>query len=790
MKLTKYLMILLLTALIVNAQWREVDTGIPEGKFVQYIEPVNENVLWACIQSEIGYETCNLLIRSTDGGVSWELKTNTAAPATYNNSRVTAIDENTAWVAMFDNSGSTSGGIFKTTDGGDSWTQQTTAFSPNSGGFVNGVHFFDPDNGLCLGDPNGGYFEVYTTTNGGDNWVRVLQTDIPASPPSEFGTVLTLYHYNNNFWFSTLSYPYYPGKRRIFRSTDMGHTWSVSELSNNTNEHVNTFAFEDENNGLATNLSNVIAKTTDGGVTWNNITGPDWLSVAMLSAMPGKPGTYFGSSEFVCGDQILNTVVYTTDGGSTWARDYISENWPRVSMYSSSAGWVSEMNSTKILKWEVPDSKFLAACPSSLEFDGFLLGYSSSDQEITISNFGTDPLQIDGINTATNHFVLENLPIFPLALSPFESVQFSIYFDPQSAQTISDSIIFQSDAGNSMNINLSGAGMLFAPAKVDEIYFGGDSLVIYNSLFTQVISSGNLEMPKAAGLTIKKDDKHLYAVYGQNDFSEVYQICPETFKIFKMTRISIANITCAVFDNSGILYGASNSGDLFTIDMENDTYTLIGNNGLIISGIDFHPQTNELWCCVSSGTDKDAIYKLNPQTAESTIIGKTGDNKGALSLSFDSAGNLYILKGGGFAKNSIWSVDQSNGSGTEVIEFNRKDLTSISFSTSVVTEVEKEATEIIPTEFMLHQNYPNPFNPSTKIKFVIPAIEAGHATSLQTKLIVFDILGKEKATLVNETKAPGMYEIEFNASNLPSGIYFYSLSVGNFYETNKMMLLK
>ncbi|GBD87649.1 LVIVD repeat protein [bacterium BMS3Abin03] len=93
-----------------------------------------------------------------------------------------------------------------------------------------------------------------------------------------------------------------------------------------------------------------------------------------------------------------------------------------------------------------------------------------------------------------------------------------------------------------------------------------------------------------------------------------------------------------------------------------------------------------------------------------------------------------------------------------------------------------------PASFKLFQNYPNPFNPSTKIKFTIPNV----GTSLMkfVQLNVYDVLGNEVATLVNEYKPAGEYEVEFNAENLPSGIYFYQLRAGSFIQTKKMILIK
>ena len=106
-----------------------------------------------------------------------------------------------------------------------------------------------------------------------------------------------------------------------------------------------------------------------------------------------------------------------------------------------------------------------------------------------------------------------------------------------------------------------------------------------------------------------------------------------------------------------------------------------------------------------------------------------------------------------------------------------------------VTSVEDE---IAVTEFKLEQNYPNPFNPSTKIKFTISSNVKRETSNVSLK--VYDVLGNEVATLVNEEKAAGIYEVSFsaagNAYTLTSGIYFYQLTAGSFSITKKMILLK
>ncbi|MCU7490626.1 MAG: T9SS type A sorting domain-containing protein [Bacteroidota bacterium] len=97
-------------------------------------------------------------------------------------------------------------------------------------------------------------------------------------------------------------------------------------------------------------------------------------------------------------------------------------------------------------------------------------------------------------------------------------------------------------------------------------------------------------------------------------------------------------------------------------------------------------------------------------------------------------------------------------------------------------EIEKISSEKV-TDYAMSQNYPNPFNPSTIISYQLP--KASKVT-----LRIYDVLGKEVTTLVDEVKGEGKYSVEFNASNLPSGIYVYEIRANDFVKSGKMMLLK
>ena len=106
----------------------------------------------------------------------------------------------------------------------------------------------------------------------------------------------------------------------------------------------------------------------------------------------------------------------------------------------------------------------------------------------------------------------------------------------------------------------------------------------------------------------------------------------------------------------------------------------------------------------------------------------------------------------------------------------------VGIATETASPVAAEASAI-PIEFALHSNYPNPFNPSSTIRFDV-------ARSVRVVLRVHNILGQEVARLVDETRGPGRYTVIFDADRLPSGLYIYSIEMGDFSMSNRMLLVK
>jgi photosystem II stability/assembly factor-like uncharacterized protein len=148
----------------------------------------------------------------------------------------------------------------------------------------------------------------------------------------------------------------------------------------------------------------------------------------------------------------------------------------------------------------------------------------------------------------------------------------------------------------------------------------------------------------------------------------------------------------------------------------------------------------------------------------------------------------------------VYWIARNQGFGTEVPTFNCLHITNDyvyagTYSTNLwrrsyqdligISPISSEA----PDEFSLEQNYPNPFNPVTRIRFDLSRTENGKQKTV-TKLVVYDITGKEILVLVNEELQPGSYEVTFDGSNLNSGIYFYQMVSGDFKQTRKLILLK
>jgi len=256
-------------------------------------------------------------------------------------------------------------------------------------------------------------------------------------------------------------------------------------------------------------------------------------------------------------------------------------------------------------------------------------------------------------------------------------------------------------------------------------------------------------------------------------------------------------------DTSGYLYITdSSAGKVFRMKISDHSFTTIDSGINIPNGILFDARNNRVLFCQFTFNAPIKQIDLN-NLSVTTVLTTSFTNLDGLTI--DSNGSIYVSC---WEDNAIYRYDNSFSLPAELISsghngpadifYNQLDniLAVPNFYSNVVDFIPitpigvNEVYGQMPSTFALWQNYPNPFNPATTIKYQVPELSF-------VTIKVFDALGNEIKTLVNEEKPAGTYEIEFSATshsgeirNLPSGVYFYQLSTGDFVETRKMVLLK
>ena len=172
------------------------------------------------------------------------------------------------------------------------------------------------------------------------------------------------------------------------------------------------------------------------------------------------------------------------------------------------------------------------------------------------------------------------------------------------------------------------------------------------------------------------------------------------------------------------------------------------------------------------------------------LFGATRENRHYGYFGTEAAGGRNYVKGIGIDTVITYTLEGGGGSTcTRRMELLGCVINGVVYGdTSMLVGIETVSSEI-PDNYSLSQNYPNPFNPNTVIKFSIP-VSVGDAYMRPVQLKIYDILGKEVATLVNQQMQPGSYSVDWDGTNYPSGVYFYRLEAGDYTLTRKMILIK
>jgi photosystem II stability/assembly factor-like uncharacterized protein len=748
-------------------------------KSVQFI---NQKTGWICGES-------GLILKTTDGGVNWDpVESGTTEHLT----DIHFYDANIGYIVGF------GGTILKSNNGGKSWRTLSSGTSIK----LNSVDFFDALLGYAVGGEYGSY-AILKTTDGGVSW-----SNRSSGLTLFWGKLIDIEVIDNNMAFIGGGELW---TNAISKTTDGGDTWIPQGLppteknkENNIKEEltiynfggINSIFFKDSNVGYAVGgdyleYSRSIFTTTDGGTTWNlkyvgyeeaglisvyvNNAGQGWVvgfkGVIFITdddantwkqILSGK-GSGCGSGDELysvfCLDEDIGWVVgrrkgctddgpiilNTTNGGQIWQTQLYDQNTARqinsVYFIDENIGWAVGEGNTGFY-WTTDGGN------SWMEGDGVYSAVFFIDQ---YNGWATNDVNSTGI---------------------YKSVDGGITWIQKSS--VSCSSIYFADLNTGWAV--------------------GEGGIIIKST-----DSGETWITKTSGTTIDlKCVKFLNEDIGMcvgnsgiillsTDGGETWVI-KNTETIYNLNAITFTNSSSAwIVGANGTILNTTDLGISWTSYDEvtdNDLTSLCfisentgwigGRNGSMFK---YHNSIVPVELISFTANVDDNLVQLNWQTVTET------NNYGFEIDRYDETekwNNIGFTEGHGNSSspNSYSFIDRNITGGVKF----RYRLKQIDFDGEFKYSNEIEV-EIIPGKFVLNQNYPNPFNPSTKIRWQSPI------SSRQT-LKIYDVLGNEALTLVDEYKQAGRYEVELDASDLPSGIYFYQLKIENFVETKKMVLLK
>lgn len=651
------------------------------------------------------------------------------------------------------------GGMYKSTDGGESWQHMENEFSHSS---VYALKLLS--NGNILAGTESG---IHISSDNGETWFYSALPDYPVS-------TITIDETDSIYIGSYYEYD-------IYRSGDNGIHWhslnsGIFGVRSITIKNLNT---------ILVSTNDRIYRSTDRGISWTQVFATNLFSQA-IDITFNQSGNFAAISDFA------GIFYLSTDEGITW----------------DSVSTLPYSRARKIYSYSYGD---------------YLVGsygvFRSSDE-------GQTWLQLDGF---------QGSGVVRSIAKSGNSFYAGTYFTGVFRSTDSGNNWFQSSNGiNHSTVSLLSKdydGNIYAvsvQAGLSSTTDNGENWEILSAMSTLNSLSaspngylfGGIGSATTGVILRSSDSGHTWErIYENYDDTTVIQVIVNfdasvyaliAHKLFKSTNngdswfhVEVASpnefINKIIINNIGYLYVQSSS-DYFRSSDNGETWVGLTSTpgGLNIFGIS---KSDEMYATASDsgfyrstdfGDIWNYIYKGNGQTVR--------------SFADNDLGYLFILlPGAGILRSTDNGLSwQEINSGLEGISIYCLIITDDDYliastggkgvyrSVNKTTSVENSFVEL-PNTILLDQNYPNPFNPTTKIRYQVPQ-------NSKVSLKVFDVLGKEIATLVDEYKSAGVYEVEFSAkggstsdgdgSGLSSGIYFYQLNTGESVHTKKMILLK
>ena len=714
---------------IIAQQWSWVNP-YPTGEQINQCYFLNE-------QNGFAIGNFGTLLRTIDRGTTWEL-----SETSINGDLIKIIfnDNLNGWILgkSIDPYYNTTPLFLKTTDGGATWQQYTiTSFTIN----LTDMFFLNNNIGWCIGD-NG---KLFKTMDGGISWT---DKSLPQMYSAYFRSIM--FKNESDGFISGYDTYLYPSRFIIGYSIDGGDSWDLKYSPLNMEGYDFKTDFTLDSIFITVGYNGLILRSKDECLSWSfcmNNPIEELHSLDFLNNGMGIAGADSGS------------FLKSNDGGLSWTKN--------------STGYFATLNSV-----QCASESFLTASGIGGSYSStypYIL--TSTDAGITWDNHTrviTNPINIYGIDVRDS-------------LSAYICGNYD-YSTNYIYKTSDGGLNWQQSYSSSMNgindIKSFDYSTIFACGVQN--YYQGLILKSTDSgqnwetqLLSSVYSINQLSLPDSHAIYALTDEKVIKSTNMGSSWSTIYQPSYPSFRDIEFISADVGYVVGGYYPSN--LYKTTNGGVNWNI------YTLSSNAD--INSINF-PSENVGYAC-----GYNSIYKTTNGGASWTqipisnvysfydivfndeyngwVIGNNGiyhTVNGGLSWVMEFAKSDYSFNTFGISKlQSLWAA----GEGCKIIKYRGDLSTSVSFNQN----------DLLPTEYALLQNFPNPFNPLTKIRYDIPKAS-------QVSLKVYDILGAEVTTLVNEFLQPGRYTTEWNATRFASGVYIYSLQAGDFVQNKKMILMK
>ncbi len=720
------------------------------------------------------------------------------------------------WVKMWDVNTiyaiGAKGTFVKTSDRGANWIFQHKAGRmsgvPLQRADLRKAWFFNLNTGIVVG----AYGSIFRTTDGG-----VTFDSVPGNPASTNSTITGIFFINDYTGYVISGLTNY----RLMKTTDGGLNWNASygTAPPYTNP-LDLYVFN-ENKLLVLNQLGDVCISTNGGYLWNTYAIGSQVNFNKVIFLDANSG-------FACGD--WGRCRYTTNGGYNWTNmsgvlfdrsihfsDIKYRNNAVFLTGSSNYLWHS---SNLGVTWDslqiMSPQTFLPWSNSFYSTDISITG----DTMVTVGAHGSIHQTVSSNKTALSQY----LKIGSLR-DIWASSSLGTVISVGSPSSASSSLITHDQILRSSNGGINWTVISPSPTSIADFYsidmldantgfICGNRSAVYKTV-NSGLNWDSLIIPNIpAGLILSKVDfvnaqtGWIFSRFATGNDSTIFKTTNGGVNWFKQKFGTISGNENSVYvasmldENNGWIlnpkprpWKTTNGGVTWDSTALSDNYLAGSLYGIKM----LNPLTGY---CVGSN---NKVYKttnggttpwISTGFSSSTIITLytlefTNSLEGVVMGTY---GTSYYTSNGGvnWTNTSLLSsIDDIYGSyltsDGKIFAVTLVDACIFKNSNMISVGINNYSQEI-PREYNLMQNYPNPFNPTTNIKFSIPS-DAKRQTS-DVKLIIFNILGRETATLVNEQLKPGTYEVTFDGSNLSSGIYFYKLTTGKYSETKKMIMIK